>query len=75
MNWLALGTAVTRLVAALVSLLRDWRLSAAAEAQGRAASDAEHAREAERHAAAMRDIAARPPARKEIEKRLEEGSA
>jgi hypothetical protein len=75
MNWLTLGAAFAKLLAAIVSLWRDRRIGIAAEAQGRAASDAAHAREAEARAAHMREIAAAPPSRGEIEKRLEEGRA
>ena len=75
MKWLSLIGALAKLVTAIASTLRDWKLLAAGEARGRAASDAGHARAAEEHGRAMREIAARPPARADIDKRLEEGSA
>lgn len=74
MNWLALLGALAKLVAAVANALRDRRLIAAGEARGRAASDADHAREAAAREEAMRQIADKPPARAEVEKRLEEGS-
>ena len=75
MNWLSLIGALMKLAASLAAFFRDRALAAAGEARGRAASDAEHARAADARGRAMRDIAARPLARKEIDKRLEEGSA
>ncbi|MCC6946961.1 MAG: hypothetical protein IT539_04255 [Bradyrhizobiaceae bacterium] len=75
MNWLALLGAILKLVTAIADTLRDWRLVATGEASGRAESDADHAREAAARGEEMRGIAARPPARTEVEKRLEEGSA
>ncbi len=75
MNWLSLLAAFAKLAAALADWLRARTLLTAGEAQGRAASDAAHARAAAEQAARMRDIAASPPSRTEIEKRLEEGSA
>lgn len=75
MNWLSLIAALAKLATALADALRDWKLLAAGEARGRAASDADHARTAEKRGRAMREIAARPPARADIDKRLEEGSA
>jgi hypothetical protein len=74
-NWLSLGAALAKLLAAVISFLRDGRVAAAAKAQGRAASDAEHAREAEARAAQMREIAAMPPSRDEIQERLDNGRA
>jgi hypothetical protein len=50
---------------------RSW----AGEARGRASSDADHAGTAAAQGERMREIAGRPPARNEIDKRLEEGSA
>ena len=75
MNWLSLIGALMKLAASLAALFRDRALAADGEARGRAASDAEHARAAEARGRAMRDISARAPARAEIDKRLEEGSA
>jgi hypothetical protein len=75
MNWLALLGALLKFVTAIAGFFRDLRLLAAGEARGRAESDADHAREAADRAATMRQIAGRPPARAEIEKRLEEGKA
>jgi len=75
MNWLALLGALVKLATAIADMLRDRGLIAAGETHGRAASDADHAREAAERGAAMREIASRPPARADVEKRLEEGSA
>jgi hypothetical protein len=50
-------------------------MAAAGEATGRAESDSDHARAAAERDALMRQIAGKPPARTEIDKRLEEGSA
>ncbi|MEX0590130.1 MAG: hypothetical protein WD207_03490 [Xanthobacteraceae bacterium] len=75
MNWLALIGALAKLFAAVSSTIRDWKLIAAGEARGRAESDADHARAAAERGEAMRQIAGKPPARAEIDKRLEEGSA
>lgn len=75
MNWLSLIAALAKFTGAIASALRDWRLIAAGEAKGRAESDAGHAHTAAAQGDRMRDIAGRPPARKEIDKRLEQGSA
>jgi hypothetical protein len=75
MNWLALIGAAIKLFAALADTLRDRKLVAAGEATGRAESDSDHARAAAERDALMRQIAGKPPARTEIDKRLEEGSA
>jgi hypothetical protein len=75
MNWLALLSAFVKLATSLSGWLRERALVRAGEAKGRAASDADHAREAAEQGARMREIAARPPARNEIDKRLEEGGA
>ena len=75
MNWLSLAGALLKLAAAAAGWLRERALLAAGEAKGRAASDADHARTAARQGERMRDIAGRPPARTEIEKRLEDGTA
>lgn len=75
MNWAALLAALARFVAAVAGAWREWKLTAADEARGRAASDADHARAAAARGDAMRQIAEHPPARIDIEKRLEEGSA
>jgi hypothetical protein len=75
MNWLSLLGAMAKLAGAIASALRDGKLLAAGEAKGRAASDADHARAAAAQGERMRTIAERRPARGEVEKRLEEGSA
>jgi hypothetical protein len=75
MNWFALVSALAKLASAIAAAFRDSRLVAAGEAKGRAASDAGHARSAAARAEKMREIAAKPPARQDIDKRLEEGSA
>jgi hypothetical protein len=75
MNWLAFLGALAKLAGAIAAAVRDWRLMAAGEARGRAASDAEHAHTAAEQAERMRQIAGEPPARNDIHKRLEEGSA
>lgn len=75
MNWLALLTAIAKLAGAITSAFRDRSLLTAGEARGRAASDADHARTAAMQGARMRGIAASPPTRAEVDKRLEEGSA
>lgn len=75
MNWLALAGALAKLAASLAATLRDWKLLAAGMARGRAEADADHARTAAEQGERMREIAGRPTARKEIDKRLEEGSA
>jgi hypothetical protein len=75
MNWLALLSTLAKLAASVSGWLRERALLKAGGAQGRAASDADHAREAAEQGARMREIAARPPARNEIDKRLEDGSA
>jgi hypothetical protein len=75
MSWLSLLGAAMKLFTAVAEYLRDRKLVAAGEASGRAESDVEHAREAAARGEAMRKIADKPPARAEIEKRLEEGNA
>jgi hypothetical protein len=75
MNWLSILAALAKLVGAIAQSIRDSKLIAAGEAKGRAQSDADHARAAAAQGERMRAIAGRPPARGEIEKRLEEGSA
>ena len=75
MNWVAFLGALAKLAGAIAAAVRDWRLMAAGEVQGRAASDADHARTAAEQGERMREIAGRPAARKEVDKRLEEGSA
>ena len=75
MNWLSLLAALAKFAGAIASVLRDWRLVAAGEARGRAESDAGHAHAAAAQGDRMREIAGRPPTRKEIDKRLEQGSA
>jgi hypothetical protein len=75
MSWIALVSGLAKLFADAVSALRDWKLIGAGEAQGRAASDAAHARAASERGEAMRQIAGNPPARAEVDRRLEEGSA
>ena len=75
MNWLAFLGALAKLAGAIAAAVRDWKLLAAGAARGRAESDADHARTATEHGERMREIAGRPAARKEIDKRLEEGSA
>jgi hypothetical protein len=75
MNWLALLTALAKLAGAIGAALRDRRLIAAGEAKGRAASDSDHARTAAERGGKMREIAALPPARQDVDKRLEEGNA
>jgi hypothetical protein len=75
MTWLSLVAALAKFASSLSGWLRERSLVKTGEAQGRAASDADHAEAAAEHGARMREIAARPPARNEIDKRLEEGSA
>lgn len=75
MNWLPFLAALVRLMTSLANWLRTHALLAAGEAKGRAASDATHARAAAEQGERMREIAATPPTRAEIEKRLEEGGA
>ena len=75
MNWLSLAGALLKLAASVAGWLREKKLVAAGEAKGRASSDADHARTAAAQGERMREIAGRPPARNEIDKRLEEGSA
>jgi hypothetical protein len=75
MNWLVLLSSLAKLAASVSGWLRERALVQAGEAKGRAASDADHAREAVEKGARMREIAARPSARGELEKRIEEGSA
>jgi hypothetical protein len=75
MNWLALVAALAKFASSLSGWLRERALLIAGEAKGRAASDADHAEAAAEQGARMREIAARPPARNQIDKRLEEGSA
>lgn len=75
MNWLSFLGALAKLAASLVAALRDWKLLAAGMARGRAEAEADHARTAAEQGERMREIAGRPAARKEVDKRLEEGSA
>jgi hypothetical protein len=75
MNWIALIGSVAKLFAEAVAALREWKLIAAGEARGRAASAAAHARAAAERGEEMRQIAGKPPGRVEVDKRLEEGSA
>jgi hypothetical protein len=75
MNWLALLSALAKFASSFSGWLRERSLVRIGEAKGRAASDADHAEAAAEQGARMREIAARPPARNEIDKRLEEGSA
>jgi hypothetical protein len=75
MNWIALIGSVAKLFAEAVAALREWKLIAAGEARGRAASDAAHARATAKRCEEMRQIANKPPGRVEMDKRLEEGSA
>jgi hypothetical protein len=75
MNWITLIGSVAKLFADAVTMLRDWKLAAANEARGRAASDVAHARAAFERSKEMQQIASKPPGRVEIDKRLEEGSA
>lgn len=75
MNWLSFFTAAARLVASVFNALREWTVAALGRAKGRAESEADHARAAAEAGEAMQEIARHPPARKDIEKRLEEGSA
>lgn len=75
MNWVPLATALARLGTALFAWLRERALLKAGEARGRAASDADHARAAIDADERMKKIAASPPGRAAIAKRLEEGSA
>jgi hypothetical protein len=75
MNWLALVGAAIKLFAALAAALRERKFLAAGRAAGRAESDTDHARAAAERDALMRQIAGKPPARTEIDKRLDEGSA
>jgi hypothetical protein len=74
MSWLSLLGTALRLANAIADALRERRLITAGEERGRAASNADHAREAAARGAAMRNIAAKPPSRAEIDRRLEEGS-
>jgi hypothetical protein len=75
MNWLSLLAEFVKFANSLTGWLRERALTSAGEAKGRAASDAGHAAAAAEQGARMREIAARPPARNELDKRLEEGSA
>jgi hypothetical protein len=75
MNWITLLGGIAKFFAEAIAAVHEWRLTAAGEARGRAASDAEHARAAVERGEAMRQIAGKPPGRVEIDKRLEEGSA
>ena len=75
MNWLSLITTAAKLIAVVVKFFSDRQLIESGRAEGRAASDADHARAARATGVAMQKIADQPPSRAEIEKRLEEGSA
>ena len=75
MNWMALIGSFVKFFAETIAAIRDWKLIAAGEARGRAASDVAHARAAAERGDEMRQIANKPPGRVEIDKRLEEGSA
>ena len=75
MNWLVLLGALAKFLSTIAAAFREQQLIAAGEARGRAASDADHARSAAVRGAKMREIAAKPPARQDLDKRLEEGSA
>ena len=75
MNWLSLITTAAKLIAAVVKFFSDRQLIESGRAEGRAESDADHAREAQAAGEAMQKIADKPPSRAEIEKRLEDGSA
>jgi hypothetical protein len=74
MNWLSLLSALVKIASSLTGWLRERALMSAGEAKGLAASDADHAAAAAEQGARMREIAARPSTRGELEKRLEEGS-
>lgn len=73
MNWLSLFAALARLAAEFLGWLRERALLAAGETRGRAESDAAHARVAAEQEKRMREIAAVPPTRADIERRLNEG--
>jgi hypothetical protein len=74
-NWLSLITTAAKLIAAVVKFFSDRRLIESGRAEGRAASDADHAREARAAGDAMQKIADKPPGKDEIDKRLEKGDA
>jgi hypothetical protein len=75
MDWVSLVASVARFFANLFNTAREWTVAALGRAKGRAESDADHAQAAAEAAKAMQEIARHPPARNEIEKRLEEGDA
>jgi hypothetical protein len=75
MNWVTLIGGFVKFFAEAIAAIRDWKLIAAGEARGRAASDVAHARAAAERGNEMRQIANKPPGRVQIDKRLEEGSA
>lgn len=75
MDWIFLLANVARFFANLFSSVREWTIAALGRAKGRAESDADHARAAAEAAEPMQQIARHPPARTDIEKRLEEGNA
>jgi hypothetical protein len=75
MNWLAFFAALVRLMTSLADWLRTRSLLVAGEAKGRASSDTAHARMAAEQGERMQEIAAVPPTRAQVEKRLEEGDA
>lgn len=75
MSWIALVSSLAKLFAEAIGAIRDWNLIGTGEARGRAASDAAHARAASEQGEAMRQIADKPAARAEVDRRLEEGSA
>lgn len=75
MDWVSLLANAARFFANLFNAVREWTIAALGRAKGRAESDADHARAAAEAGEAMADIARHPPARQDIEKRLEEGDA
>lgn len=75
MNWLSFLAAAARLFTSVFNAVREWTIAALGRAKGRAESEADHARAAAEAGEAMQAIARHPPARKDIEKRLEEGNA
>jgi hypothetical protein len=75
MNWLSLFAALARIAAEFVGWLRERALLATGETRGRAQSEAAHARVAAEQGKRMREIASSPPSQKDVERRLDEGSA
>jgi hypothetical protein len=73
MSWLPLFVALAKLATEFLGWLRERALLVAGESKGRADSDAAHARLAAEQAERMREIAAVPPTRADIERRLNEG--